>query len=64
MFRFSKNRDWIKSIDLYGWFQLYYRYLLGRRSYDDERQIAEDCNKYRKSEEEEKEAKKAYGRDR
>ena len=29
----------INSIDPYGWFHWYFRYWLGRRSLDDERQI-------------------------
>ena len=35
-----ENKCWIKSIDFYGCFQWYFRYWLGRRSYDDEWQIA------------------------
>ena len=38
--RFWENKRWINSIDPYCWFQLYFRYCLGRRSLDDERQIA------------------------
>ena len=34
-----KNKGWINPIDHYGWFQCYFRYWLGRRSKDDERQI-------------------------
>ena len=30
---------WINEIDPYGWFQWCFRYWLGRRSLDDERQI-------------------------
>ena len=34
-----KNKGWINKIDPYGWFQLYFRYQLGRRSKDDKIQI-------------------------
>ena len=37
--RFWENKGWIHKQDPYGWFQLYCRYYLGRRTDDDERQI-------------------------
>ena len=37
--KFWENEGWINEVYPYGWFQLYFRYWLGRRSSDDERQI-------------------------
>ena len=37
--RFWENKGWINEIDPYRLFQCYFRYWLGRRSKDDERQI-------------------------
>ena len=37
--RFWENKSWINKIDPYGWFQCYFRYLSGRTSKDDKRQI-------------------------
>ena len=42
--RFSENKGWINKTDPYGWFHWYFRYYLGRRSKDNERQI----NKWKK----------------
>ena len=40
LLRFWENKDWINSIDPYGWFQWYFIYWLGRRVLDDKREIA------------------------
>ena len=39
LLRFRENEEWINEMDPYGLIQLYFRYWLGRRSKDDERQI-------------------------
>ena len=36
---FWENNGWINKIDPYAWFQWYFRYWLGRKSKDHERQI-------------------------
>ena len=43
--RFWENKGWINKIDPNGWFQWYFRYWLGRKLEDDERQI----NRWEKS---------------
>ena len=39
LLRFWKNKGWINEIDPYAWFRWYFRYWLGMRSSDDEKQI-------------------------
>ena len=39
LLNFWENEGWINEVYPYGWFQLYLRYWLGRRSSDDERHI-------------------------
>ena len=43
--RFWGNKGWINEIDPCSWFLWYFRYWLGKRSKDDERQI----NRYKKN---------------
>ena len=38
--RFWESKGWINEIDPYDWFQWYFRYLKGRGSSDDQRQIS------------------------
>ena len=37
--RFWEDKGWINEIDPYGWFQCYFRYWLGKKLKDGERQI-------------------------
>ena len=37
--RFWENKEWVNEIDLYDWLQWHFKYRLGRRLKDDERQI-------------------------
>ena len=47
LLRLWENKGWITEMDPYGWFQLYFRYWLGRRSEDDERQITRFVSRFR-----------------
>ena len=37
--RFWEHKEWINKIDPFGWFEWYFRYLLGRSSKDDKIEI-------------------------